>query len=215
MGDAPEVKETAQQRAFAQLAVERYADYQKRWAPLQLKLAEDVKAAGRAGSADRIKAEGKASTDSAIRFGEAKAGVEGALASAGAAPGSGKFKMAVTGMGDDEATSRGLGMVASDAAVDDAYLQGLAQIAALGRGESASAVRGMGDIADMTGRQARSDAEMSASRRAGNVQLGSQLAGLGLAYASAPGAPAPQNRTVTLDNVNSWSPSAPMDQWGP
>jgi hypothetical protein len=180
MGDAPEAKETPQQRAAAETAMAAMKDYRARWLPLQRQLAEDVRGMGSPDSAERRQAAGKATTDSAIRFGEAKGQVEGGLTAAGAGAGSGKFKAAVAGMGNDEATSRGLGMVAADQAIDDAYLQGLGQIAAMGKGERGGALQGMGDIARMSGQQAAQDAQLSGQRRAGNAQMVGQLAGFGL-----------------------------------
>lgn len=210
MGDAPEVKETAQQRAFAQIAAQRMADYRQRWLPLQRTLIRDVQQMGRADSAERKEASGKAATDSAIRFGEAKGALEGALSSSTGGPASGKFKLSSAGLGDDEATSRGLGMAASDAAIDDAYTQGLASIAAMGRGESAGAVQGMGDIAQMSGRQAAMDAQMSLERRAGQRQLAGQALGLGAAYLSQPRAPGGIGATNDFGGV---TPQNAVDQW--
>jgi hypothetical protein len=175
-----EPKETPQQRAFAEVAKAQMADYRKRWLPLQRKLAEDVKDAGAVDSFERRQAAGKAATDSAIRFGEAKGKVESVLSDAGGAASS-KFKLGVTGLGQDEAQSRGMGMVATDQAIDDSYLEGLGMIAAMGRGERQGALQGMGDVAAMSGRAAAQDAELAAQRRAGNAQLVGQVAGFGLA----------------------------------
>lgn len=212
MGDAPEVKESPQQKAFAQIAAERFADYQKRWLPVQRQLTERVRAMGRSGSAERRQAEGKAATDTAVRFGEAKAGLEGALTQSGAAPGSGKFAMATAGLGIDEATSRAGGFMATDAAIDDAYLKGLASIAQLGRGESASAIKGMGDVAAMSGRQAQQDAEMSLADRAGDLQLAGQVAGLGAAFAAQPRAPAAPGFSGANDFAGV-TPDNSMNEW--
>jgi len=178
--------ETAQERAFAEVAQARMLDYQKRWAPLQAKLAEDVQSMGKADSFERRRAAGKSSTDSAIRFNEAKQGVEAGLTNVGAGPGSSKFKLAVTGVGADEATSRGLGIAASDQAIDDSYIEGLGKIAAMGRGEAQGAIRGMGEVGQMAARQAASDAELSAQHRAGNAALVGQVAGFGLSGGFAP-----------------------------
>lgn len=177
---ASEQKETPQEKAFAEVAQAQMADYRKRWLPLQRKLSEQVIAAGKAGSAQREQAAGKVAADTAIRFGEAKGGVETALTSGGAGPGTGKFKVATAGMGTDEATSKGLGFTAADQAIDDAYLEGLTKIAAMGRGERVGAVQGMGDVAARAGAQAQQDARMSAEKAAGNAQLVGQVAGFGL-----------------------------------
>lgn len=214
MGDAPEVKESSQERAFAEIAAKRFADYRQRWLPLQRQLIESTQAMGRAGSNERVEAAGDAAIDTAVQFAQAKGALEGAMTSSGAGTGSGKFKTAVAGMGTDEATSKGLGMAAADQAIDDAYVQGLTQIAAMGRGQSGGAVRGMSDIAQMSGRQAQQDAEFSLADRAGRMQQIGQLAGVGLNAAfSQPSAgkqlqeawnPASPIGNATFDGSPSW-----------
>jgi hypothetical protein len=174
-------KETPQQKALAEVARARFADYRKRWAPLQRQLAADIKDAGKADSFERRQAAGKSATDSAVRFGEAKGVVESRLADTSGSIGSSRSKVGIAGMGDDEATSRGLGFVAADQAIDDAYTQGLGMIAAMGQGEAAGAMEGMGDIAARSGARAAQDAQLAAQRRAGNAQLVGQVAGFGLA----------------------------------
>lgn len=179
---APGVKETAQQKAMTELALNRLADYKKRWVPLQEKMLGKVMEMGEKGSAAREKASGKASTDNAVAFGDAQTQLQGVLSNSGANPGSSKAKLATAGLGDDQASSRGFGITASDQAIDDAYLQGLGSIAAMGKGQGASGVKGMQQIANQSGAQARQDADMSAAKRAGNAQLLGTVAGAGLAY---------------------------------
>ena len=173
------VKETAQQKALAEVASQQMADYKKRWLPVQQRLAETIKARGKADSAERVVTAGKAATDSAVQFGMGKAQVADKVSDASGGLGSGRAKMAIAGTNTDEATSRGLGFVAADQEIDDAYLQGLGQLAAIGKGERAGAIQGMGNVANMSGRQARADAELSAQRRAGNAELIGQVAGFG------------------------------------
>lgn len=206
--DQGQIEETPQQRAFAEIAAARMADYRQRWLPLQRELVADVRGMGRADSSERKQAAGVAVADNAIRFGEAGIGVEAALASSGGSPGSSKFKVGTAGMSDDQATSRGLGMAGADAQIDDAYLQGLTQIAAMGQGQAGRAIQGMGDVAAISGRQAATDAEISAQRRAGKYALAGQLAGAGLAYAMAPRSPV--DGTNDLPDVNG---SNAFEQW--
>jgi hypothetical protein len=181
MGKSQEVAETPQERALAEVAMARMEDWRKRWAPLQRKLAEDVRADGAPDSSARRLAAGKSTTDNAVRFGDAREKLEGVLTAGGAAPGSGKFKVASAGLSQDQSTSRALGMVASDQAIDDAYVRGLSKVAAMGQGQAGAAIEGMGATARRSAAQAAQDAEIALSRRAGNAQLGAQVAGFGLA----------------------------------
>jgi hypothetical protein len=181
MGKSQEVKETPQERALAEIAMARMQDYRERFLPLTRKLAENVRADGAAGSAARRQAAGKTSTDNAVRFGEARTTMENALAAGGAAPVSGKFRTASAGLSNDQATSRSLGLVASDAAIDDAYVTGLGKVAALGKGQAGAAIEGMGAMARRSAQQAAQDAEMALAQRSGRAQLGAQAVGFGLA----------------------------------
>jgi len=197
------IKETPQQKAMAEVASAQLADYKARWLPVQKALAQNIQQAGAAGSAERKAAAGRASTDSAVQFGQAKEQVEAKVAQTSGGIGSSKSKMAMAGLGDDEATSRGLGFVAADQAIDQAYLEGLGQLAAIGKGERGGAMRGMASIAASSGRQAQADAEIAATRRAGNAQLIGQVAGMGMS-AAASGA---------FGNSGSWgAPDMPGDQ---
>lgn len=181
MGKSQERRETPQEIALAEVASARLQDYRKRWAPLAAKLRESVRADGAQGSAARRLAAGKSTTDNEARFSAAGQKLESALAAGGNAPGSGKFKAAITGLNNDQATSRALGMVASDEAITDAYVQGLGRVAAMGRGQSGAAVEGMGAIARRSAAQAQQDAEIALAQRAGKAQLAGQVAGFTLA----------------------------------
>lgn len=174
------VPETAQQKALAEVAMKQMADYRKRWAPLQRQLAEQITSSSAPDSRERKQAGGKAATDSAVQFGGAQQELTNTVARA-TGLGSSRTKLAMSSLGDDEATSRALGLAGADQAVDDAYLQGLGAITAMGRGERANAVQGMSDIANRSGRQAAADARSSLSRRMGNAQLVGKVAGFGLA----------------------------------
>ncbi len=178
MGKSQKQKQSPQELALAEVATAKMADYQKRWAPLMAKLREDVRGAGALNSFERRQAAGKSATDNAVQFGEAGTKLENTLASRGQA---GKIKSAITGMGDDQATSRGLGFVATDQAIDDAWAEGMGRIVSMGQGQSAEAVEGLGAIARRGAAQAAQDAQIATQRRAGQVQLGAQAVGYGLA----------------------------------
>lgn len=175
-----QVRETSQQRASAEHAALLFADYKKRWLPVQQRLAQQTAEMGKPDSAARKMAAGRASTDTAIQFGKAQAGLEKGLTNVGAAPGSGRFNLGVTGMGTDQAKATGMGTVAADQQIDDAYTQALASLAATGRGERAEVTDSLSQQAAMSGRQAQADAEASLATRAAGMNLAGQFAGYGL-----------------------------------
>jgi hypothetical protein len=84
-------------------------------------------------------------------------------------------------MGNDQATSAGLGAVAADQAVSDSTIQGLSAVAAIGRGEKATAVEGMQRAAQMSGAQAKADAENSLQSQIGDAGLAGKIVGTGAA----------------------------------
>jgi hypothetical protein len=188
-GKSNEVQETSQQRAMAEYAINQWADWKQRWLPVQKHLTAQIQAMGKPGSAAREAAAGKVATDTTVQFGRAQGTVQKVLANSGARVGSGRFNAAVTGLGQDQATSKGLGLALSDQMVDDAYVQGLSAIAATGRGERAAVADSLGRQAQQSSRQAMADAEAAATERSGNAALIGQFAGYGLQRAMSPGAP--------------------------
>lgn len=174
------VKETPQEKALAEVAMKQLADYRQRWSPLQRQLASRITSSGAPDSRERRQAAGKAVVDNTVAFGDAERQITAATAAA-TGLGSSRTKLAVTGMADDKATSRALGLAGADQAADDAYMEGLGMLTAMGRGERTGAVQGMADIAARSSRQAADDAASSLRRRAGNAQLVGQAVGFGLA----------------------------------
>ena len=175
-----QVEETPAQRAMAEHATNLMRDYEQRWLPVQKRLIQTVQAQGAEGSPMRAEAMGKSNADTEAAFGKAQGALESRLSNTGALPGSSKANLAVAELGNDKAASKGLGKTVTDQRVTDAYLGGLSQIMALGRGEKAQATAGMGQIADMSGAQARQDAGLALQDKMGYAQLGAQAVGMGI-----------------------------------
>ena len=183
-------KQTAAQRAQADVAVQQLQDFRQRWMPVQRQLADTITQAGGRESAERKQAQGMATTDSAAQFSDAQTKLREGSEAQGLA-GSSKQKLAMAGLGDDAAISSGMGVAGADQRIDDAYVQGLGQVMALGRGEKATAVQGMGQMARMSGAQAAGDAAAALQRRAGTAQVAGQALGMGLSGALSPAPAAP------------------------
>jgi len=181
-----EVKETSQQRAMTEFAVNQLQDYTKRWLPLQKRLAAQTMESGAAGSAARKSAAGRANVDTQIAFAGAGEGLEKKLAGTGRNLGA-----AMTGMADNAATSRGMGQVTANQSVDDAYTETLAALAATGRGERAGVSNSLSRQASMSGQQAAMDAETALAKETAVGELAGQFAGYGLQAAMRP-KPQPQ-----------------------
>lgn len=175
------VKETPQQAAMVQRATAEIRDYETRWLPLQKQVATQVMQMGAENSAERNRAKGRAAVEAQAKFGQAQGVIEKALTNSGRGPGSSAFKLGTTGLASDLGASKGAGLATADAAIDDAYIQGLGALTAIGRGEKAEAMRGESQLAAMSGRQAAADADAAAQARAGNMNLAGTIAGYGLA----------------------------------
>lgn len=176
-----EIKETAQQRAMADFAVNQLQDYTKRWLPLQKRLAAQTMESGAAGSAARKSAAGRSNVDTQIAFAGAGEGLEKKLAGTGRNLGA-----AMTGMADNAATSRGMGQVTANQSVDDAYTETLAALAATGRGERAAVGDSLSRQAGMSGQQAAVDAQTALDKETAIGQVAGDLAGFGLYAAMQP-----------------------------
>jgi len=181
-----EIKETAQQRAMADFAVNQLQDYTKRWLPLQKRLAAQTVEPGAAGSAARKSATGRSNVDTQIAFAGAGEGLEKKLAGTGRNLGA-----AMTGMADNAATSRGMGQVTANQSVDDAYTETLAALAATGRGERAGVGNSLSRQAAISGDQAAADAQSALAKETAIGETAGSLAGYGLQAAMRPG-PKPQ-----------------------
>lgn len=182
------VRQTPQQRAQAEVAIQQLQDFKQRWQPVQQQLAETIVNAGERGSFERKQARGMATTDAAAQFADAQAKLREGSEAQGLG-GSTKQKLAIAGMGNDAAISSGMGLAGADQRIDDAYVQGLGQVMALGRGEKAGALQGMSQMARTSGQQAASDAAMALQRRAGEAQLAGQALGMGMSGAFGSSAP--------------------------
>ena len=185
-GKSSDVEETPQQRAMVDMAVNKLADYQQRWLPVQKQLAAQITRMGGEDSSARRRARGAAATDIEANFSRARAGLDSAAAKTGAY-GSSRHKLAVAGMGEDQGASLGLGLTQAEQQVDDAYVSGLGTIMALGQGQQGAAIQGLSRSADMSGRQAAADAQASLNSRMGDAQLAGQLVGAGFGLYGAGG----------------------------
>lgn len=184
-----QVQETPAQLALAQYAQNQMADYKARWLPVQQRLAAQIQNIGKPDSAERRGAMGRASTDTAIQFAQATGALEKALAKTGVGVGSSRGKLAVAGLGADEARSRGLGTTVAEQQVEDAYTKGLTALMQQGRGEKATVASSLGAQAQMSAQQARADAAAALEERMGTAQLAGTAAGYGLQQALKPNVP--------------------------
>lgn len=180
MGGKSKVDETPQQRALAEFAMNQLQDYKQRWLPVQKQLAAQIQQQGADGSYAREAAAGKNSTDVAMSFDRGVGVLGKTLSNNGVNLGSSRGKLALTGMGTDQAKTGGIGAMITEQQIDDAYTKGLTALTSIGRGERASAVEGLVDRARSSAKDAQMSAEASVTERAQVAGMAGQAAGLGL-----------------------------------
>lgn len=180
MSKGGKVQETQQQKALATYAKNLMDDYRARWLPVQRNLATSIQNMGKADSAEREGATGRAATDVAASFEGAQGALEKSLTNNGVNVNSSRAKLATTGMAADAAKATGLNSMIADQQIDDAYTKGLTALTAIGRGERADVGAGLASQARQSAVQSAADAEASASERSGYAQIAGQAAGYGL-----------------------------------
>lgn len=197
------VPETEAERALAELARAKFADYTSRWLPLQRQMAADVMKLSKPGTFEQRGIETVFGAETGKAFTGAERAAEAAEWSAGINPGSARSRMRAAGMAADRAASSGIGFSKAQQIIDDAYVRGLSALMAAGRGKAASTSSAMADAARLSQQAAYEDAAASAANRATNYGIAGTAAGYGLrAFTSSP----QTNRTATPgpENVFEW-----------
>lgn len=214
MGKASQVEQSPADRERQAIASQILGDWQQRWAPVLKNFSDDTIKALMPDSAERKRATAMAGTDVAAG---ASAVQQRALEQAGqsGALGSARQKLAVTGIGDTQATQTALARTDADQAVTDAGVSGLQTVVGQGQGIKSAAVQGFNRNAEFGEAQARADAAQDQARRAGYAQIAGSLAGMALGTMQPGAAPAGSGGTlhsgyvdptggVTLNNPSAW-----------
>lgn len=161
-------------------ATDLFNDWKTRWLPVQKNLASTIERMGKPGSFAREMATGRAATDTSLQFSGAEGALQKSMSNSGASVGSSKFNLGVSGLGEDQAKSKGLGITSADQMISDAYVQGLSALTSIGRGEKAMVNDSLGSIAAQSGRQANADASAALTSRASNAGLIATIGGFGV-----------------------------------
>ena len=174
------VKETAEQKALAEIAKEKWDRYEQVFQPVEDEFIERVQSID---EGDRDHAAGMASAGATQAFTQAGRGLRREQFEAGAAPGSGRVQAATGGLRRDMAQSRAAGGSDARRNTTNRRLAGQQAAAKLGAGLDVEAISTIADVARTTQQDSIMDARMSAQNRATNAQAYGSAAGLGLSYA--------------------------------
>lgn len=201
-GDKP--KETAEEKALAEIGLERYQDYKTRFVPVENmaidKVLTDLNKPADVGA-------GWANTSTQMAFSKLEPQMTRGLTLRGAEAGSGAFTGAVTGLVRDRTKASSLSQVNAGIFKRAQDINNLESLINIGQGQANSSLSGLTDVANAANRQAIIDAQAAAAARAAVGQTVGTVAGV--AYGNY------ANRTLTPDavyqgvgpNINTSAPS--------
>lgn len=178
-GGSNEVRETAQQKAAAEVARKQWSMYQQELKPFENLFMDKVDDTNRAGEYQQLA--GEAGLGYASSFGQAReqAGLE--LAAAGIDPTSGKYQDTMTELTNQQMVGQADTVARGQTSQQDKYVAGLKDIAAIGQGQKAESMQGFQNISAMAHNKASAEAEMAhrkkLSSRAATAGLVGSLAG--------------------------------------
>lgn len=176
-GDAPSVKETQEEKAFADIAAQKWKYYQDNFKPLEQAYMDDVNSLNTDGARDF--ASGVAGSATTAAYGEAANRAAKSLADVGINPASGKFQATMGEIATDQGAASSENQAMAKNSVDDQYVVGLQNISAIGRGQSTTAQAGLSDLASSAANKAAGDAYSSFNNKAATLNAVGTVAGLG------------------------------------
>lgn len=183
-GGSADVRETAAQKAAAEVARKQWDMYQKELKPFENLFMEKVDELNTGAEYERLS--GEVGLGYAGAFGEAREQAGTELAAAGVDPTSGKYQSAMDDLTGDQMVGQADAVARTQTSQQDKYVAGLKDIAAIGSGQKAEAVQGYQNLSDMAHRKAMSEAEAAHQRnlsdRAATAGAVGSLIGAGAGY---------------------------------
>jgi hypothetical protein len=176
-GKDPKVRETKQEVALAEVAEKKWQYYKDTFRPLEDEYMKQVGDMDSDGA--RQFATGTAASATTAAFGDAHKRMESSLQDQGVNPNSGKYKTSVMGLADAEAMSSADNKSRALTSQEDAYVGGLTNVSAIGRGQSTTAQAGLSDLARSSSTKAASDAGNAYNNRASLINAAGSVFGAG------------------------------------
>ena len=201
-----EVEPTAEEEELAEIAVERWNDYQTRLLPYENQYIQQVQKT----PGDHQQARGQAAVATEQQFAPARDELQGNLFAAGAKPGSGSHAVGMGQMRQDQAHIQGVGAGESHMGTQNAHMAGLQNIVNMGQGQAADAQAGLSHVAASAAQDASHRANMAMQKRAGRQQVAGTLMGAGTRY----GMNSLQQRSAN-QAADQFASNNPMNQYDP
>lgn len=179
-GGDNKIEETEMERAQAQVALQRWGDYQNIFKPFENKYMGEVDKMNSA--AQMNMASDLAINPIAKAFADEGANIQRSMNANGVNPNSGKAIASKNLLGDAQATAEVNASSRTTSTQQDNYVGGLQNIVAMGQGQATSATSGMADVASRAQSYA-TDAARDSMQSDRNLQSGvGALVGAGTSY---------------------------------
>lgn len=211
MGKSSEIKETEYEKELAKVYAEEWGLYQEKIVPFENIVINDAQKANDKAVYDDI-AE-NANLGYKKSFTEAKNNTLSSMQANGVNPNSGKFKQTLSDISDNEASVTSDATARSQVAGQERYIGKMANVMAMGQGQSQEATATLSDIAQSSQRKAFNDAANSRAQSDSIIGAAGALAGAaGSYYKNKPDININDANTITynatnntnLNNDNAW-----------
>lgn len=179
-GGDGEIKETEDEKAFAEVVAQKWNHYQSKYPELEQKYMDRVDNMD-SGAAMGF-AEGSANRHVRSAFSDARENVRHGLNTAGVNPNSGRAKTTMADMAAREGESGGENTTRAANSQKDEQVTGIENIIALGQGKSNTATAGMGGLADASADRAAQDAAEAFNESANLQDAVGKVAGAATSY---------------------------------
>lgn len=176
-GDAPEVKETKEEQALAEIAGAKWNYYQDNYKPIENEYMKRVDSMDTDGAYDFVS--GAAASATSAAFAEPKTRMQEDLRSAGINPNSGKFKASMTSLSDAQGLSSADSISRATVDQQDQFVQGVSNISAMGKGQATTAQNGASDVAGLSASKAQDDAANAWNNKSARNSAMGAVAGAG------------------------------------
>jgi len=179
-GGDNKIEETEQQKAFAEVAMKQWQDYQQRYRPYENEFM---------GKVDRLNSENSYQQAADLASVPVESSFTGAVTNsaqqmtqAGINPNSGMFQEELNKIDRKKQQTKSDYQNQAQVSQQDRYTSGIQNIVRMGQGQSTQAMQGLGDVASMANQRAQNDAQLSAQNRYGNQQVVGGVVGAGTRY---------------------------------
>ena len=182
MGSDDKVKETEQEKAFAQVFLEQQQAFEDVGIPAQDRVIADANESNDASVYQNVANDANLSYQKS--FSDSGKSLTSNMAASGIDPSSGKFKGNVSSLADMEATKLADSTSRGQIDAQDRYTSKLSNVVAMGQGEAQQSVATLSDIAQGSQQQAFSDASASAASKNNTLGAIGAVGGAAASYAS-------------------------------